>query len=184
MERKVPAHEGEKFQLHIPATPTGRNQVFPKFPAGGHRFVLCKGFQSFHGLHREAEALGRGDRLHRRAGGHRADRRPGVLAEKFPKVVRGDAGMCIAGRQGEPPGHHPLLRTGKRKEHMDTPIVTTRVERVLPQRHGGPGKQGSPDTTQYAYHHQYGGIRRGESRRHGGTQADHHTGKRDRTQGV
>ena len=67
--------------------------------------------------------MGRSDRLHRTAGRNRTDRRPGVLEEKFQKVVRGYAGVRIAGRGGEPSRHHTLLRAGKGKEHMDTKAV-------------------------------------------------------------
>lgn len=158
MERKLQTHEGEKLQLHIPAAPTGGDQVLQEFPPGGHRLIIRKGVQPVHGVHRETQAMGRGHRLHRRAGGHRAGGRPGVLEDKFPEVVRRDAGRSFERRYREPPGHHPVLRTGKGEEHMDTQAAAARMEGVLPERHGGPGKQGPPDTAQHASHHQYGRV--------------------------
>ena len=102
--------------------------------------------------------MGRSERLHRGTGGYGADRRPGILEEEFPKVVRGNAGRSIAGRHGEPSGHHTILRAGKGKEYMDTKTVATRMERVLQKRNGGIGKNRSSDTAKYASDHQHGGI--------------------------
>ncbi len=102
--------------------------------------------------------MGRSDRLHRTAGRNRTDRRPGVLEEKFQKVVRGYAGVRIAGRGGEPSRHHTLLRAGKGK--------STWIRRLLPPewreyyRNGmaNPENKGPPADAKHAPHHQYGRV--------------------------
>ena len=128
--------------------------------------------------------MGRSDRLHRPVGGYRTGRRPGVLEEKFQEVVRGNAGLCIAGRHREPPGNHTLLRTGKGKEHMDKKAAAARVEGILPERNGQPRKQGPPAAAQHPPHHQHGRVRRGKGRRPGGAEEGNHTGERHGTESV
>ena len=128
--------------------------------------------------------MGRSDRLHRPVGGYRTGRRPGVLEEKFQEVVRGNAGLCIAGRHREPPGNHTLLRTGKGKEHMDKKAAAARVEGILPERNGQPRKQGPSAAAQHTPHHQHGRVRRGKGRRPGGAEEGNHTGERHGTESV
>ena len=145
---------------------------------------IPQGLQSLHGVYRETETMGRSDRLHRPVGGYRTGGRPGVLEEKFQEVVRGNAGLCIAGRHREPPGNHTLLRTGKGKEHMDKKAAAARVEGILPERNGQPRKQGPPAAAQHPPHHQHGRVRRGKGRRPSRAEEGNHTGERHGTESV
>ena len=58
------------------------------------------------------------------------------------------------------------------------------MEGILPQRNGGTGKQGPPDTAQHAPDHQYGGVWRGKTGGCSRAEKDHYTGERHREEGV
>ncbi|MFR5758749.1 MAG: hypothetical protein ACLUE2_12625 [Bacteroides cellulosilyticus] len=75
----------------------------PDYLEDNRKLVIPKRFQSFHGLHRKSQAMGRSDRLYRTAGRNRYRPKTRSSGRKVSRRwFSGHAGVRIAGRGGEP----------------------------------------------------------------------------------